>query len=111
MTTLFLSCPGAKSTQDVYDTLNSIYGGSTPITAEEIKFMRDKNGSAIAFVTIVSGPSFRPTRMDRLIHQLKDESYQGKFRTERVIYGKNEWSIKIANPYEQRETIFEPKFR
>jgi hypothetical protein len=42
MTTLFVSCPGAKSAQDLFDTLNANYGGSTPITTNEIKFMHDK---------------------------------------------------------------------
>lgn len=111
MTTLFVSCPGAKSADDVFDTLNANYGGSTPITANEIKFMYDKNGSAIAFVTIISNPTFRPTRMDRLIHQLKDEAAQGKFRTERLIYGNNEWSIKIAKLREEQLTSIKPIFR
>jgi hypothetical protein len=109
MTTLFVSCPGAKSADDVFDTLNTIYGGNTPITAE-IKFMHDKNGSAIAFITVVSGSSFRSTRMDRLIHQLKDKAAKGKFHTERLIYGKYEWGIKIAKPRDEHPT-FEPKFR
>ena len=108
MTTLFLSCPGAKSADDVFDTLDANYGGSTPIIANKIKFMHDKNGNAVAFVTVVSGSSFRPTRKDRLNNQLNDEAAQGKFRTERIIYGKNEWTIKIAKPHDH---LISPKFR
>jgi hypothetical protein len=47
--------------------------------------------------------------MDRLIRQLKDEAAEGRFRTERLIYGKYEWGIKIAKPRDEHP--FEPKFR
>jgi hypothetical protein len=114
-TTLFISCPGAKSEQDVLDTLNSTYGGSSSTAVSNIKFMFDKSGRAIAFVTIVPGPTFRPTRMDHLLDVLRAEMDNDHFRGERMIYQTKpyiEWSIKIAKPQEKEvPRVIAPTFR
>jgi hypothetical protein len=114
--TLFVSCPGAKSEQDVIETLNSTYCGSNS-SFGEVKFMYDKAGRGIAFVTIHPSPTFRPTRMDRLLKTLHAEEDNG--RGERMIFQTNptylEWTIKIAKPREEMESrtaaSFRPKFR
>jgi hypothetical protein len=116
--TLFVSCPGAKSEQDVIETLNSTYSGNFS-TVNEIKFMHDKAGRAIAFVTIHPSPTFRPTRMDRLLQTLQAEADNDHFRGERMIFQTKpnyiEWTIKLAKSREEMEpraaASFRPKFR
>jgi hypothetical protein len=116
--TLFISCPGAKSEQDVLETLTSTYCGNSSTPVSDIKFMIDKSKRAIAFVTVNTGPTFRPTRMDRLIRTLQDEADNERFRGERLIFQTNpayiEWTIKIAKPQEEKEprpAKFKPTLR
>ena len=117
--TLFVSCPGAKCEQDVYETLNATYCGSSSTAISEIKFMYDKSKRAIAFVSIMSGPAFRSTRMDRLIQTLQAESDNERYRGECFIFQTNpyyiEWSVKLAKPSEEKiphdRVNFKPKFR
>ena len=117
--TLFISCPGAKSEQDVIETLNSTYCGSNSSAVSDIKFMNDKAGRAIAFVTIQHSPTFRPTRMDRLLQTLQAEADNDHFRGERMIFQTKpnyiEWTIKLAQSREEMEpraaASFRPKFR
>jgi len=73
--------------------------------------MHDKNGSAIAFVVVMPGPSFRPTRMDRLTNKMKDDADQGHYPMERILVGNREWAIKLAKPQEKEDRSFRPKFR
>ena len=106
--TLFISCPGAKTEQDVIDTLNSTYGGNGSTAVSNIKFMFDKAGRAIAFVTIVPSPTFRPTRLDHLLTVLRAELDNDRFQGERMIYQVKpyiEWSIKIAKRREEKEIV------
>ena len=116
--TLFVSCPGANSEQDVVETLNSTYCGSSSSPVREVKFMFDKSKRAIAFVTVDPCPAFRQTRMDRLIRTLQDEADNERFRGERLIFQSKpvyiEWSIKIAKPLEEKEprpVKFKPTLR
>jgi len=102
--TLFVSCPGAKSAQDVLETLNSTYCGNSSAVVD-IKFMHDKSARAIAFVTVQPSPSYRQTRMDHLLRILHAESDNERFRGERIIFQSKpayiEWTIKIAKPREE----------
>ena len=117
--TLFVSCPGAKSEQDVIETLNSTYCGSNSSVFGEVTFKYDKAGRGIAFVTVHPSPTFRPTRVDRLLQTLQAEEDNERFRGERMIFQTKptylEWTIKIAKPREEMEPrmdgSFRPKFR
>ena len=116
--TLFITCPGAQTEQDIRDTLYSTYG-CTSLAIVEIKWIYDKFNREIAFVTILPSLAFRETRMDRLLKTLRSEEDNERFRGERIIFQTKpnyiEWTIKIAKSREETEpkpaSTFKAKFR
>jgi hypothetical protein len=115
--TLFITCPGAQTEQDIRDTLYSTYG-CTSLAIVEIKWIYDKFNREIAFVTILPTLAFRETRLDHLIRTLRDEENNPQFRGDRIIFQTKpnyiEWTIKLAKQHEETEphaAPFKPKFR
>ena len=96
MSTLFVICNGAKSTQDVYDAINMTYGGRHPVIKSVAPLKTDKYGNTFTFVDVYSGGPLQHSRMDRLLQQLYADT---KNRGERFTYQTRpnyiEWTIKL----------------
>ena len=111
MTTLFVLCNGAQTTDDVSRSLNATYGSSHTIVKSVSPLKSDKFGNTFTFVEVYSGGSFRDSRMDRLVHTLREDP---RNRGEKHVYQVRpyiEWTIKLHIPKPTNTPTVTPLFR
>ena len=103
-TQLFLICNGANTIQDVFDSINSTYGGRQQVVKDVRHLKTDKNGNTYTMIDVYCGGPLTQSRIDRLISQLCQDKQN---RGERFYYQVKpriiEWTIKLHIPRESDE--------